>query len=124
LDRCHNRKIYGPIQGKEGVWRIKTNEELERLIKGKNIVRLIKARRLRWVAQNVIRMEATRTVKKLTEWEPGAVRPVGRPRLRWLDQVEEDLMRMEVRNCREREKCKDRRLWNGIVKQAKTHQGL
>ena len=24
----------------------------------------------------------------------------------------------------EREKCKDRRLWNEIVKQAKTHQGL
>jgi hypothetical protein len=67
-------------------------------------------------------MEATRTVKKLTEWEPGAVRPVGRPRLRWLDQVEEDLMRMKVRN--RREKCKDRRLWNEIVKQAKTHQGL
>jgi len=27
-----------------------------------------------------------------------------------------------VRNWRE--KCKDRRLWNKIVKQAKTHQGL
>jgi hypothetical protein len=24
----------------------------------------------------------------------------------------------------EREKCKDRRLWNEIVKQTKTHQGL
>jgi hypothetical protein len=115
------RKIYGPKQDKDGVWRIKTNEELEKLIKGKNIVRFIKAQRLRWVA-HVIRMEATRTVKKLTEWEPGAVRPVGRPRLRWLDQVEEDLMRMKVRNWRE--KCKDRRLWNEIVKQAKTHRGL
>jgi hypothetical protein len=49
-------------------------------------------------------MEATRAVKKLTEWEPGSVRPVGRPRLRWLDQVEEDLMRMKVRNWRERER--------------------
>jgi len=29
---------------------------------------------------------------------------------------------MKVRNWRE--KCKDRRLWNEIVKQAKTHQGL
>jgi hypothetical protein len=28
----------------------------------------------------------------------------------------------EMRNWRE--KCKHRRLWNGIVKQAKTHQGL
>jgi hypothetical protein len=35
------RKIYGPIQDKDGVRRIKTNEELEKIIKGKNIVRLI-----------------------------------------------------------------------------------
>jgi hypothetical protein len=42
--------------------------------------------------------------------------------LRWLDQTEEDLKKMKVRNWRE--KCKDRRLWNEIVKQAKTHQGL
>ena len=34
----------------------------------------------------------------------------------------EDLKKMKVRNWRE--KCKDRRLWNEIVKQAKTHQGL
>jgi hypothetical protein len=49
-------------------------------------------------------------------------RPVGRPRLRWPDQVEEDLKKMKVRNWRE--KCNDTRLWNEIVKQAKTHQGL
>ena len=32
---------------------------------------------------------AALTVKKLAEWEPCSSRPVGRPRLRWLDQVEE-----------------------------------
>jgi len=42
--------------------------------------------------------------------------------LRWLDQVEEDLKKMKVRNWRE--KYKGRRLWNEIVKQAETHQGL
>jgi hypothetical protein len=67
-------------------------------------------------------MEKTRTVKKLTECEPCSSRAVGRPRLRWLDQVEEDLKEMKVRNWRG--KCKDRRLWNEIVKQAKTHRGL
>jgi hypothetical protein len=67
-------------------------------------------------------MDTTRIVKKVTECEPCSSRPVGRPRLRWLDQVEEDLKKMEVINWRE--KCKDRRLWNGIVKQAKTQQGL
>ena len=115
------RKIYGPTQDNDGTWRIKTNEELEILIKKENIVRFIKSQRLRWAA-HVIRMDTTRTVKKLTEWDPRLSRPVGKPRLRWLNQVEEDLKKMKVRNWRE--KCKDRRLWNEIVKQAKTHQGL
>jgi hypothetical protein len=47
-------------------------------------------------------MDTTRIVKKVTEWEPRLSTPVGRPRLRWLDQVEEDLKKMKVRNWRER----------------------
>ena len=66
-------------------------------------------------------MDTIRTVIKLTDWEPCSSRPVGRPRMRWLEQVEEDLKKMEVRNWRE--KCKDRRLWNEILKQAKTNRG-
>jgi hypothetical protein len=30
-------------------------------------------------------MDATRTVKKLTEWAPCLSRPAGRPRLRWFE---------------------------------------
>jgi len=115
------RKIYGPTLDNDGTWRIKTNEELEILIKRKNIVKFIKSQRLRRAA-HVIRMDTKRIVKKVTECEPCSSRPVGRPRLRWLDQVEEDLKEMKVRNWRE--KSKDKRLWNEIVKQAKTHQGL
>ena len=63
------RKIYGPTQNNDGTWRIKTNEELENLIKKTNIVRFIKSHRLRWAA-HVIRMDTIRTVKKLIEWEP------------------------------------------------------
>jgi hypothetical protein len=115
------RKLYRPTQDNDGTWRIKTNEELDILIKKKNIVRFIKSQRLRWAA-HVIRMDAARTVKKLTEWEPCLSRPVGRPRLRWMEQVEEGLKKMKVRNWRK--KCKDRRWWNEIIKQTKTHQGL
>ena len=85
-----------PTQNNDGTWRIKTNEELEILIKKKrNIARFIKSRRLRWAA-HVIRIDTIRTVKKLSEWEPCSSRPVGRPRLRWLEQVEEDL---QLRGC-------------------------
>jgi ribonuclease HI len=85
------------------------------------MVSFIKSQILRW-ATYVIRMDTRRTVQKVTEWEPRSSRPVARPRLRWLDQAEEDLKKMKVRTWKE--KCKDRRLWNEIVKQAKTHQGL
>jgi len=43
-----------------------------------------------------MRMENTRTTRQRTEWKPYKTRPVGRPRLRWMDQVEEDLRRMKI----------------------------
>jgi len=89
FERWVLRKIYRPTQDNDGTWSIKTNEELEILIKKETILRFIKSQRLCWAA-HVIRMDTIRTVKKLTEWEPCLSRPVRRPRLRWLEQVEED----------------------------------
>jgi hypothetical protein len=43
-----------------------------------------------------MRMENTRTTRKITEWTPYKTRPAGRPRFRWMDQVEEDLKRMKI----------------------------
>jgi len=53
---------------------------------------------------------------------PYKTRPVGRPRLRWMDQVEEDLKRMKIVGWRA--KVKDRQEWNRNVEQIKTHPGL
>jgi len=39
------RKIYGPTQDNDRTWRIKTNEELEILIKKETIIRFIKSQR-------------------------------------------------------------------------------
>jgi hypothetical protein len=39
------RKIFGPTKENQ-IWRVKTNEELVKLIKLKNIINLIKAQRL------------------------------------------------------------------------------
>ena len=41
-------------------------------------------------------MENTITIRKITEWTPYKTRPAGRPRLRGMDQVEEDLRRMKI----------------------------
>jgi len=41
-------RIFGPMKENQ-IWRIKTNEELDKLIKHKNIVNYIKAQRLSWL---------------------------------------------------------------------------
>ena len=42
------RRIYRPTKESDGTWRIKSNEELNRLIGNKNIINYIKAQRLAW----------------------------------------------------------------------------
>jgi hypothetical protein len=41
------RKVFGPVYCREG-WRIGNNKELQKLIKGENIVKYVKARRMKW----------------------------------------------------------------------------
>ena len=57
------RRIFGPTKENQ-IWRTKTNEELDKLIKRKNIVNYIKAQRLSWFG-HVQRMSDTRTVKNI-----------------------------------------------------------
>jgi len=59
------RKIYGPTK-ENGQWRIKTNTELMTKYKSQDIVTVIKVRRLEWLG-HVIRMNETRSVKKIFE---------------------------------------------------------
>ena len=42
------RRIFGPTKERDGTWRIKTNDELDELIRHKNIINHIKAQRLSW----------------------------------------------------------------------------
>jgi hypothetical protein len=57
------RGIFGPTKGNQ-LWRVKTKEELDNLIRHKNIVNHIKAQRLSWFG-HIQRMPDTRTAKKL-----------------------------------------------------------
>ena len=63
VERKILRRIFGPTKENQ-IWRIKTNEELDKLIKHKTIVNYIKAQRLSWFG-HVQRMSDTRTVKKM-----------------------------------------------------------
>ena len=62
------RRIFGPTI-ENHIWRVETNEELDKLIKHKNIINYIKAQRLSWF-RHIQRMPDTRTVKKIFNWEP------------------------------------------------------
>jgi hypothetical protein len=74
------RRIFGPAKEND-VWKVKTIEELDKLIKHKNIINHIKAQRLIWFG-HVQRMPDTRTVKKMFNWIPLTKRSQGRPKYR------------------------------------------
>jgi hypothetical protein len=61
-----------------------------------NIVTTIKVRRLQW-AGHVVRMSDDGAVKTVFLGTPGGSRKAGRPKLRWLDCIENDLKSMGVK---------------------------
>ena len=63
------------------------------------------------------RMPDERVVKSNYKWKPHATRPKGRPRLRWDDDVRDDLRKMGVNNWKQ--KAQGRKPWRGTIEQAK-----
>ena len=99
------------------IWRIKTNEELDKLIEHKNIVNYIKVQRLSWFG-HVQRMPDTRTFKKIFKWKPLTKRSQGGLKYRWEDTIKQDICQMKIKNwvaC-----VQDRGKWKDIVQKAKT----
>ena len=47
------RKISGPTRTDDGYWRIKTNQEINDILKGQNIIGFIKKQRLNWLGHVV-----------------------------------------------------------------------
>jgi hypothetical protein len=99
------RKTFGPINI-DDIWRIRSNMEIDKLIKGSDIVRFIKAQRIKWLG-HIQRMDQARPTWKLLDWKPMGTRPIGRPRQRWQEDVMEDLKKLRVKNWKEI--AKDRR---------------
>jgi hypothetical protein len=108
------RKIYGPTK-ENGQWRIKTNSELMTKYKSQDIVSAIKIRRLEWLGH--VRMNEARIVKEIFEEKLEGRRGRGRPRLRWINDVEEDLRMLGMK--RWRKKALEREEWAFVIKEAK-----
>jgi hypothetical protein len=90
------RKLFGPVQEENGIWRIRKNCELNELIGNADIVRFIKSRRMAWLG-NVTRMDGGRMPRRILEWKPMGGRIRGRPSKRWLEDIEEDIQMMGIR---------------------------
>ena len=85
------RRIFGPRREEvTGEWRRLHNEELNGWYCSPNTVRVLKSRRMRW-AGHVARMDEDRGVYRLLVWKPERRRPLGKPRLRYVDNIRMDL---------------------------------
>jgi hypothetical protein len=73
-----------------GEWRRLHNEKLNDLYSSPNIIWVIKSRRMRW-AGYVARIGEKRGAYRVLVERPEGRRPLGRPRLRWEDNIKMDL---------------------------------
>ena len=68
------------------------------------------------------RMDETAMSKRVLKWKLYATRKIGRPRIRWLEDVIADLRRMGISGWMEEARNRDQ--WRRIVMEAKGHPGL
>jgi len=69
FERKIMRKIFGPTRTDDGYWGIKTNQEINDILKGQNIIGFIKKRRLNWLG-HVEHMAEHTVVQKVKRWKP------------------------------------------------------
>jgi hypothetical protein len=93
------RRIFGPKREEAtGEWRKLHNEELHNMYSSPDIIKEVKARRMRW-AGHVARMGEERKVYKVLVGKPEGKRPLGRPRSRWEDGIGMDLREIGLGGC-------------------------
>jgi hypothetical protein len=77
---------------------------------GKNILEVIKEKRLRWFG-HVKRIPGNRLPLKILEWEPEGTRRRGRPQERWIDGIRRSMTNHGLTEVDTR----DRDRWRSLV---------
>jgi hypothetical protein len=109
------RRIFGPKRDEvTGGWRKLHNEELHGLYSSPSIVRVIKARRMRWVG-HVALMGEVRGTYNILVGRPEGRRPLGRPRRRWEDKIKMDLREIGFGDVDWIYLAQDRGGWRALV---------
>jgi hypothetical protein len=91
-----------------GGWRKLHNEELHGLYSSPSIVRVIKARRMRWAGE-------VGGAYNILVGRPEGRRPLGRPRHRWEDNIKVDLREIGFADMDWIHWAQDRDRWRGLV---------
>ena len=117
FERKIMRKIFGPTRTDDGYWRIKTNQEINDILKGRNIIGFIKKQRLNWLGY-VESMAEDNIVQKIKRWKPMSKRPTGRLQTRWEDGVLEDKKSMNIISWKKIAQNRDS--WKKVVEKART----
>jgi hypothetical protein len=109
------RRIFGPTRDEvTGGWRKLHNEELHGFYSSPSIVRVIKARRMRW-AGHVARMGEVRGVYNILVGRPEGRRPLRRPRRRWEDNIKMNLREIGFEDVDWIHWAQDRDRWRALV---------
>jgi hypothetical protein len=109
------RRIFGPKKDEvTGGWRKLHNEELHGLYSSPSIVRVMKARRMRW-AEHVARMAEARGAYNILVGKPKGRKPLVRPRRRWEDNIKMDLGETGFGDVDWIHWAQDRDRWRAVV---------
>jgi hypothetical protein len=114
------RCIFGTMQ-ENGVWRKQYSHELYELINEPDIVKYIKVNILGW-AGHVIHIDKNRTVKKVFNTKTIGRRKIARPKLRWEDDVIQDVKTLRVKNWRN--VAMEKESWQKLLRKARAYVGL
>jgi len=117
FERRIMRKIFGPTRRDDGYWRIKTNQEMNDILKGQNIIGFIKKQRINWLG-HIECMVGDNIVQKIKRWKPMSKRPIGTRKTRWEDEILEDIKSINI--CNWKKVAQNGDSWKKVVEQARS----
>ena len=112
------RRIFRPKRDEvTREWRRLHDKELYTLYSTPYLIRVIKSRRPRW-AGHVARIRERRGAYRALVGKPEGRRPLGRPRLRWKDNIKMDLREVGGGSKNWMDFAHDRDRWRALVNAA------